>query len=253
MRDGRRRARLERRAQNRAPADYYPLANGWKWAYDVEKDGINILATYAVLERTGDVASVQAGDERLTYARDAPRDCAEGRGAHRRLPDQEPGPGRDRVAGRRGQRADRRRGPGGHAGARRAFAGCVVVEVTPKRSDARRADDLRARVGPVALELQVQDGQKFVTATRARLRAVTKPGEDSVPLKESPLEAKKQPCEGAAGRREPRRRPRRSGARPRARGLRGRDDDGATRAVPRTEAKAAAAVVSPAVVVGTSA
>src|SRR5437868_5366279 len=49
-------------------ADYFPLASGWKWAYDVEKDGLNILATYAVLERTGDLAVVQAGDERLSYA-----------------------------------------------------------------------------------------------------------------------------------------------------------------------------------------
>ena len=27
-------------------ADYYPLMSGWKWAYDVEKDGMNILAIY---------------------------------------------------------------------------------------------------------------------------------------------------------------------------------------------------------------
>src|SRR5215813_7744330 len=48
-------------------ADYYPLSDGWKWAFDVEQDGMNILATYVVLERKGGVAVVQAGDERLTY------------------------------------------------------------------------------------------------------------------------------------------------------------------------------------------
>ena len=53
---------------NLTAADFYPLAPGWKSAYDVEKDGINILATYAVVERTGDTAVVQTGDEKLTYA-----------------------------------------------------------------------------------------------------------------------------------------------------------------------------------------
>src|SRR5215510_14496254 len=48
-------------------ADYYPLSDGWKWAFDVEQDGMNILATYVVLERKGAISVVQAGDERLTY------------------------------------------------------------------------------------------------------------------------------------------------------------------------------------------
>src|SRR5262245_41045080 len=52
---------------NLTAADYYPLAVGWKWAFDVEQGGMNILATYVVLERKGAVAVVQAGDERLTY------------------------------------------------------------------------------------------------------------------------------------------------------------------------------------------
>jgi hypothetical protein len=53
---------------NLKAADYYPLSSGWKWAYDLEKDGMNVLATYAVVERDGDVAVIQTGDERLTYA-----------------------------------------------------------------------------------------------------------------------------------------------------------------------------------------
>jgi len=32
-------------------------------------------------------------------------------------------------------------------------------------------------LGPVALEMQVQEGPKFVTKVKARLRAVTKPGD----------------------------------------------------------------------------
>src|ERR1700744_800197 len=53
---------------NLAPADFCPLGPGWKWAYDVEKDGMTILAAYSVIERVGDTAVIQAGDERLTYA-----------------------------------------------------------------------------------------------------------------------------------------------------------------------------------------
>src|SRR4029079_10038587 len=49
-------------------ADYSPLARGWKWAYDLEKDGERILAVYSVLERIGDTVIVQAGEDRLTYA-----------------------------------------------------------------------------------------------------------------------------------------------------------------------------------------
>ncbi|HEY2728875.1 MAG TPA: hypothetical protein VGK52_02980, partial [Polyangia bacterium] len=49
-------------------ADYYPLAEGWKWAYDLEKDGQKILAVYAVTERTPEGATIQAGPERIDYA-----------------------------------------------------------------------------------------------------------------------------------------------------------------------------------------
>src|SRR3954469_24218941 len=49
-------------------ADYYPLGEGWKWAYDLEKDGEKILAIYAVIESTPEGATVAAGPERLSYA-----------------------------------------------------------------------------------------------------------------------------------------------------------------------------------------
>src|SRR4051812_23414969 len=48
-------------------AEYYPLSDGWKWAYDVEQEGTNILATYAVVEVREKLSVVQAGDDRLTY------------------------------------------------------------------------------------------------------------------------------------------------------------------------------------------
>jgi len=49
-------------------AAYFPLATGWKWAYEIEKGGEKILATYAVVEQMGDTVIVQAGEERTGYA-----------------------------------------------------------------------------------------------------------------------------------------------------------------------------------------
>lgn len=160
---------------NLTAADYYPLGAGWKWAYDVEKEGVNILATYVVLERTGDTAVVQAGDERLTYAITA--DGVAQKDGDRigdyiiRNPVQV---GTEwPVAGGRARitsvTADFKLDSGEH------YLGCAVVEVT--RNDPVRISrtTFAPDLGPVTLELQVQDGQKFVTITRARLRAVTRP------------------------------------------------------------------------------
>ncbi|HTB57011.1 MAG TPA: hypothetical protein VLC06_04015, partial [Polyangia bacterium] len=57
------------------------------------------------------------------------------------------------------------------------FLGCIVIEVT--RTDPVRVTrtTFAPDLGPVMLEMQVQDGAKFTTTTRARLRAVTRPGE----------------------------------------------------------------------------
>src|SRR5258707_13641937 len=49
-------------------ADYYPLAEGWKWAYDLEKDGEKILGIYSVVERSEGGATILAGTEKLTYS-----------------------------------------------------------------------------------------------------------------------------------------------------------------------------------------
>ena len=160
---------------NLTAADYYPLASGWKWAYDVEKDGTNILATYVVIEHSGDTAMVQAGDERLAYAV-TPEGVAQKEGDRVgdyvirnpvKLGAEWPvDGGRARIAS---VTSDFKLDSGEH------YLGCAVVEVT--RTDPVRvtrtmfAPDL----GPVMLEMQVQDGQKFVTVTRARLRAVTRP------------------------------------------------------------------------------
>jgi hypothetical protein len=160
---------------NLTATDYYPLAPGWKWAYDVEKEGMNILATYVVLERSGDTAIVQAGDDRLTYAI-TPDGVAQADGGMRgdyvikapiTLGAEWPvSDGRAHIVS---VTSDFKLDTGEH------YLGCVVVEVT-------RADPVRITrttfapdLGPVLLEMQVQEGQKLVTVTRARLRAVTRP------------------------------------------------------------------------------
>jgi hypothetical protein len=163
--------------KNLTAADYYPLANGWKWAYDVEKDGMNILATYVVLERVGDVAAVQAGDERLTYAITAEGVAQKDDGTVGDYVIKNPltlGAEWPVAGGRAKIVAVDQEVTVEPAG---KFDGCVVVEVT--RTDPVRIvrTTYAPDIGPIALELQVQDGQRFLTSTRARLRAVTKPGE----------------------------------------------------------------------------
>jgi len=162
-------------------ADYYPLADGWKWAFDVEQDGMNILATYVVLERKGGVAVVQAGDERLTYVV-TPDGVAqfEGNAIGDYVIKNPLAQGAEwPVAGGRARIAAVDETLNIESVGR--TAGCVTVEVT--RADPARvtrtvfAPDL----GPVALEMQVQEGPKFVIRTRARLRAVTKPGDALAP------------------------------------------------------------------------
>jgi len=158
-------------------ADYYPLADGWKWAFDVEQDGMNILATYVVLERKGGVSVVQAGDERLTYVV-TPEGGAQfdGTAIGDYVIKNPIAAGAEwAVASGRARIAAVNETVNIDSVGR--YAGCVVVEVT--RTDPARvtrtvfAPDL----GPIAVEMQVQDGTRFITKARAHLRAVTKPGD----------------------------------------------------------------------------
>jgi hypothetical protein len=160
-----------------AAADYFPLQVGWKWAYDLEKDGEKILAVYAVVERAADSAVVQAGDERLVYAI-TPEGIA-----------QKDGPGLGDfllknpvavgnqwpVSSGTAKVVSTTQEVSVEAG---RFADCVVVEAT--RSDPVRVarTTFAPEVGWVMLEVQIQDGTRFVTTTRATLRSVTKPGDD---------------------------------------------------------------------------
>jgi hypothetical protein len=158
-------------------ADFYPLAEGWKWAYDLEKDGQKILAVYAVVERTSDRATVRTGEESLDYAI-APDGIAQrdtlGVGDYiLKDPIQKDATwpvasGTAKVL----STTEELTGDAGH------FYDCAVVEVT--RADPPRVvrTTFAPDIGPVAIEVQIQDAGKMIVTTRARLRSVTRPGED---------------------------------------------------------------------------
>jgi len=160
--------------------DYYPLSPGWKWAYDLVKDDQPMLATYAVLERTPDTAIVQAGEERLAYAV-TPDGIARKEGVATgdflirnpiALGAAWPVVGGSAKIAAVGQTITV---PSGDV-----YTDCVVVETL--RADPARLSrtTFAPGVGPVVVEMQVQQqqGGRFVTTLRATLRAVTKPGED---------------------------------------------------------------------------
>ena len=162
-------------------ADYYPLAEGWKWAYDLEKDGEKILGIYRVAERTADGATIVAGDERLTYAirpdgiaQMDVNGVGEGVGDYVLKDPLAKGAtwpvsgGTARVV----STTEEVTVDAGH------FYDCAIVEVT-RADPPRLARTIFAPdVGPVVIEVQVQQGGKYVTTTRARLRSATKPGDD---------------------------------------------------------------------------
>lgn len=160
-----------------AAEDYYPLSPGWKWAYDLEREGDRVLAVYSVLERTSEKVVVQAGDDRLTYAVTAAGIAQHDAGsAGDFLLKNPPALGAEwPVFGGRAKVAAVNQQVSVPAG---DYAGCLVVETL--RSDPVRLSrtTYAPGVGPIAIEVQVQDQGRFVTTLRASLRGVTKPGED---------------------------------------------------------------------------
>ena len=158
-------------------ADYYPLDAGWRWAYDLEKDGQKILAMYGVLERTPDTAIVQAGDDRLMYAI-APDGIAQKEGTVLGdfvIKDPVKAGAEWPVAGGKAKIVSVSEQVTTDAG---KFSGCAVVEVTREAPMRIARTTFAPGVGPVVIEMHVVTGAGFATVTRATLRAVTRPGED---------------------------------------------------------------------------
>jgi hypothetical protein len=158
-------------------ADYFPLAEGWKWAYDLEKDGQKILAIYSVIQRTAEGATIATGDERLTYAV-TPQGLAQmdANGVGDYVIKNPVTKGATwAVAGGTARVVSTTEEVTVDAG---HFYDCAVVEVT-RADPPRLARTIFAPdVGPVVIDVEVQQDGKFVVATRARLRSATKPGDD---------------------------------------------------------------------------
>ncbi|HEY2899639.1 MAG TPA: hypothetical protein VGL59_03610 [Polyangia bacterium] len=162
-------------------AEYYPLQTGWRWSYDIEKDGQHILAFYSVVARQGDSATVQAGNDILTYAITplgvAHRD-GNGVGDFLIKDPLSPGAAWTLKEGKAqvlsvGQQMTVEAG---------TFKNCVVVEETRSEPIRIVRTTFAPGVGPIAVEVSVQDGVRFVTATKAILRGVTKPGQDPLSM-----------------------------------------------------------------------
>jgi len=163
--------------RNFKAADYYPLDRGWRWAYDLEKDGQKILAMYGVLERTPDTAIVEAGDDRLLYAI-APDGIAQKEGTMLGdfvIKDPVTVGTEWSVVGGKAKIVSVTQEVTTQAG---KFSGCAVVEVTREAPTRVARTTFAPEVGPVVIEMQVAAGGSFATVTRATLRAVTRPGED---------------------------------------------------------------------------
>jgi len=158
---------------------YFPLEPGWKWAYEVERDGKSVLATYAVVDKLVDSAIVQAGEERLVYAV-LPEGIVRRSGMKLgpyvvktpvRTGASWPVDGGEAKVVEVGKTVD---GPAG------TFVNCAVIEETRQAPARVLRTVYAAGVGPISIEYQVHDepAGRFKLELRATLRGFTRPGED---------------------------------------------------------------------------
>jgi hypothetical protein len=160
-------------------AAYYPFTTGWKWAYDVEREGQQMLATTAVTDKTADTAVVLAGDQHISYAL-SPEGISRRDGLRvtdflLRSPIRagaawpiEGGQARVATVG------ETVTVPGG------TFTRCATIEESRTNPQRLTRTVYCAGVGPVKIEVQVHDplSGTFKSEMRATLLGVTRPGED---------------------------------------------------------------------------
>jgi hypothetical protein len=164
-------------SRSTSATDYFPLDAGWKWAYELERDGQHLLAIYAVLERMPDGAIVQAGDQRISYAV-TPRGIAmKEAGTVGDFVLENPvvlGTTWNVTAGTaKIVSVDKTvSGPAGE------YKNCVVVEMLRHEPNRISRTTFASGVGPVDIEVQVESQGRFVTTTHATLRGTTRPGQD---------------------------------------------------------------------------
>jgi hypothetical protein len=161
--------------------DYFPLTPGWKWAYEIEKGGQKILATYAVLQQFGDSVIIQSGEERNGYTV-LPQGIA-------RRESLNPGDFILKTPIRAGATWPLAGGQASVISVGKdvtvpagTYPNCAVVEETRSSPDRILRTTYAAGVGPVVLEYQVTNPEtrKLEVVLSARLLGVTRPGEDGL-------------------------------------------------------------------------
>ncbi len=170
-------------------ADYFPLTAGWKWAYEIERGGQKVLATYAVMQQIGDSVIVQSGDERNGYTLTpdgiAKRDSLNLGDFILRSPiiAQASWPLREGKATVVSVGTEVTVPAG-------TYFNCAVIEENRSGPDRVLRTTYAPGVGPIRLEYQVNnpDTQKFEVVLSARLLGLTRPGED--PLGDSAEKAR---------------------------------------------------------------
>jgi len=158
-------------------SDFYPLAKGWRWAYDVERDGQTVLATFAVVSREGAEATVLSGDAEIRYhvsEQGVAHAAGHGAGDYElREPVAQgttwPVEGGHATITATGQTATV---PAG------TFPGCIVVEISRQEPPRVTRTTFAPFLGPVLIDQQVVDPAGGASHTRAVLRGVTQPGAD---------------------------------------------------------------------------
>jgi len=158
-------------------ADFFPLAKGWRWAYDVTREGQTVLATYVVIDRQGAEAVVQSGGAEIGYFvgdKGIAHQAGHGAGDYELQEPLQKGATWAVENGRATIVATEQSVtvPAG------TFAGCLVVEISRQDPPRVTRTTFAPFVGPVIIEQQVVDATGSGSSTRALLRGMTMPGAD---------------------------------------------------------------------------
>jgi hypothetical protein len=161
---------------SQAAADYYPLAPGWGWAYDLERDGQTVLAVYSVTKNDGKTATLLNAGATIAYQLQADGIARQEGGIMGDYLLKNP-----IVPGARwpvfaGEAQITQVGATVTLGTER-YLNCVVVEERRKDPTRTTRTTYAQGVGPIEIEMQVQDPltHALATSVHARLRGVTKP------------------------------------------------------------------------------
>jgi len=161
---------------SQAATDYYPLASGWGWAYDLERDGQTVLAVFSVTGNNGQTATLLNAGESIIYEV-LPEGIARRDGGL--MGDfllKNPVVLGTRWTVFSGEAQITMVGKSVTLGTE-VYTNCLVVEETRKDPTRITRTTYAQGVGPIEIEMQVQDPatKAFATTAHARLRGVTKP------------------------------------------------------------------------------